>query len=100
MSYQNELYRTTSEDKKGILQHAFAERFPLKSTSGYFLDKYKTVLEAILEYIRAPYDLSEVEDGVAGGIQNAVTIEKTQDELNKKASRMIHIKSIFYQLDQ
>lgn len=87
MSYQNELYRTTSEDKKGILQHAFAERFPLKSTSGYFLDKYKTVLEAILEYIRAPYDLSEVEDGVAGGIQNAVTIEKTQDELNKKASR-------------
>ena len=84
---KNMFYRTTGEDKKGVLQQALAERLPLQSDAGYFLDKYKTVLDAIMEYIREPYDLSEVEDGVAGGIQNAVTIEKTQQELNKKASR-------------
>lgn len=77
-------YRTTSRDKRGNTQAALAERFPLSTESGYHLDRYKTASEAVKEWIREPYDLGDLEDGVAGGIQGASSIDATQDALTHK----------------
>lgn len=81
------VFRTTASDKKGVLQRKLAQMVPLTTESGYNLDRYKTVVEAIKEWIVKPFDLSEIEEGVAGGIQNASTIDETQSALNEKVSR-------------
>ena len=81
------LFRTTARDKKGALEQKLTAMIPLATESGYHLDRYKTVIEAIKEWIKTPYDLGEIEDGVAGGIQSASTIDATQDALSDKLSR-------------
>lgn len=83
------VFRTTSNDKKGIMQRKLSALIPLATESGYHLDRYKTAVEAIKEWISNPYDLGEIEDGVAGGIQNASAIDETQDALNQKLTREI-----------
>lgn len=80
-------FRTTASDKKGRLQRKLAETIPLTTESGYNLDRYKTIIEAIKEWIAAPFDLSEIKEGVAGGIQNASTVDETQGALNEKVTR-------------
>lgn len=77
-------YRTTAQDKKGNLQKSLMERFPLSTESGYQLDRYKTVMEAIKEWIKDPFPLGELEDGVSGGIQGASNIDATQTALTRK----------------
>lgn len=82
-------YRTTAQDKKGNLQKELSGRFPVTTESGYFLSRYKTVSEAVKEWIHKPYDLGEIEEGVAGGIQNASSIDATQNALNAKLTKML-----------
>ena len=59
-------YRTTAQDKKGNLQKELSGRFPVTTESGYFLSRYKTVSDAIKEWIHKPYDLGDIEEGVGG----------------------------------
>ena len=80
-------YRTTSQDKKGNLQKELTKLFPVTTESGYHLDRYKTATEAIKEWIREPYDLGDVEEGVAGGIQDATNIDASQEALTGKLTR-------------
>jgi len=82
-------FRTTSGDLKGNKEKKFLETIPLTTESGYHLDKYKTATEAIKEWIKEPYDLSEIEDGVEGGIIGASDLEDVQAALNHKLSAEI-----------
>lgn len=81
------IFRTTAKDKKGVLQRTLSKKVPLSTESTYHLDRYKTVIDAIKEWISKPYDLSELEEGVAGGIQNSSSIDVTQDALTEKTVR-------------
>lgn len=80
-------YRTTSNDKKGNRQKELMSKFPVITESAYHLDRYKTAVEAIKEWIREPFDLGDLEEGVAGGIQDATAIEASQEALTSKLTR-------------
>lgn len=81
------VFRTTAQDKRGNQQKKLAELFPVSTESGYFLDRYKTATEAIREWIKEPYDLGDLEEGVAGGIQDASSIDATKDALAGKLTK-------------
>lgn len=81
------IFRTTATDKKGNKQKEYSAKYPLVAEGSYNLDKYATMVEAIKEFIKEPYDIGEVEEGVAGGIQNTSAIQKTQESLEKKVEK-------------
>ncbi len=80
-------FRTTSFDKKGNLQKSLSNLFPVKSDEGYNLNRYKTGIEAIKEWIKDPFDLSEIEEGVEGGLLGASDVDDIQKALNRKLSK-------------
>ncbi len=84
---QNQVYRTTAMDRRGNTQKRLTALFPVTVQSSYGLDRHKTVTEAIREWIREPFDLGDVEEGVAGGIQGASSIDATQDALTEKVTK-------------
>ena len=80
-------FRTSAMDKKGNRQKQLAAQFPVTTESGYHLDRYKTITEAIREWIKEPFDLGDIKEGVAGGIQDASGIDATREALTEKATR-------------
>lgn len=86
---EERVFRTTSQDKKGITQKIFAAIIPVSKTEGFSLDQYKTETEAIKEWIKEPYDLSEIADGVEGGLEGASDVEDIQNAINKKVTKLI-----------
>ena len=81
-------YHKTAWDKKGNERKKLETLIPVTTASGYNLDKHVTVSEAIREWIREPYDLgADLEEGVSGGIQEASSIDATQEALTTKLTR-------------
>lgn len=84
------VFRTTSQDKKGVLQKKYASIVSVAKTEGFSLDKYKTISEAIKEWIKDPFDLSELTEGVEGGLEGASDVEDIQKAFNKQVTKLLY----------
>lgn len=90
ISTENErLFRTTSQDKKGVTKRLYESIIPITKAEGFSLDQYKTEVEAIKEWIKEPYDLSEIADGVEGGLEGASDVQDIQNALQTKVTKLI-----------
>ena len=83
-------FRTVSSDKKGNKVRKLEKLVKLTTESAYNLDKYNTFKDAILEWIKNPFELGDIEDGVEGGIQNASEIEETQSALVRRTAKQLY----------